>query len=151
MSIWCGVLVLPGSVLRGLIRRENRLSSALQAMALCDKCMVSPEVLLKRIAEDEDLIETDSAVVFAESRSGVSDAKILAACFNLSLRAYLPLPKLFSSLREWLGDHLKGDLSSERTEKWWESISAHEGLRFVATPWGRRSGTFFVEVKFILL
>lgn len=146
-----GLLVVPGNFLRGLLGPGGRFASAAQAAALCKRFVVSPEVLLRRVAEDESLIENDSAIIFGEVGPGDDDARILAACYDGSLIAYLSRPKLYSGLREWLGAYLEEDFSPCRARKWWRPMSDHEGLRFMVTPWRERAGTFFLEVKFCLL
>lgn len=147
-----GALVVPGNLLRARIRVDVCFSSATQAVELCRSFAVSPEVLLRRIAENDGLLAMDSSIVFAEADSNYKDAKIIACCYHPSLISHLPRPKPFSMLKEWLGVRLGPTRSFERNQRWWHSISGQEGFKFVATLWRQRpSSRFFLEVKFISL
>jgi len=146
-----GLLTVPDHLLYAHVREDWRLSSASQVVRLCGEFGVSPEVLLRRIGEDQSLIEMGSAVVLAKTDPHADVSAILAGCCHLSLTRYLPAPRRFTDLQKWLGAHAGRHFSFERKEEWQRSVSRCECLRFLVTPWRKRAGTFFVEVQLVPL
>ena len=143
-----GLLVVPDHHLYACIGHGGPLSSAAQAMRLCQRFGVSPEVLLRRIGEDHGLIETDSALIFGKNDGKENHCRILVACCGLTLMAFMPAPRPFADLPEWLGVHAgRRNPSFRHIETWCRSISESERLCFSVIPWSARASTFFLQIR----
>jgi hypothetical protein len=146
-----GLLVVPEYALRSAVDRRVSVGSGAQVAALAEKFEASPEVMLRRLANHDNLIDADSAVIFFEPRATeVNGSVILAGIRGQSLVPYLSRPTPYSDLLAWLGRHWQNDSALADGSRWWSGTSKYAGLRFHVSGW-RRSGRFFLDIALISL
>jgi hypothetical protein len=144
-----GHIVVPEQALRRSVDKRLIVGSSSQVSALSGKFQVSPEVMLRRLSEHEDLIQGDCGVVLLERQQG-SEALVLAGVWSPSLIRYLAKPKPYSAFSAWIGRHWNGESTLDDGATWWSGTGKYSGISFRVSNWldARR---VFLDVALISL
>ena len=142
-NIGAGQLLVPTM----LLKREGEvriISEASEIVDLAQKFDVSAEVIVRRLDDIPDLLESDFAIVLVEF-SDPSNPTIRAACKTQWLRAELPSPRPGTDFFQWirpLWHGPKGDLPQDWTRSTGRGvIHARTAIRY-----GRSR---FLELKLV--
>jgi hypothetical protein len=143
-----GNLVVPRPLLEREIRSGPRLSSTTQLRRLSKTFAVSAEVILRRI-ESDSLVDVDTALVCVDIRGDEKTPKILAFCYHPSLQQWLPQPRLYKNISEWLSRW--PSVEATVPGRYWCPLSSSSGLEFTVEKLRPRSGATIIVARFVLL
>lgn len=142
-----GQLIVPDRALAKLLNKRSPLSANL-AVQLARKFGASPEVMIRRIDELEDVKNPDRALVLARLAESGDEAEIRAICFHHSLLCCLKRPKLYSTLREWSTIFSADEFLTEPI--WNQSVDRGPGtLHIKKRPHSTQRSCFFLEIELI--
>jgi hypothetical protein len=134
-NLGAGQLLVPTMLLKK--EGEGRIfSQASEIVDLAQKFDVSAEVVVRRLDDIPDLLESDFAVVLVEFSDPLKPT-IQAACKTQWLRAELPSPRPGTDFFQWirpLWDRSKGDLPQT-----WTRSTGRGVIHARATIWHGRS------------
>jgi hypothetical protein len=112
--------------------------------AISDQCTVSPEVVLRRLADSGTVEYASPSLLMARIGQQSREATIVAAFVDASLVVHRPRPVLFSDLAAWAGEILNERFWDSKT--WRDCIRLNGAeLRLQRVPYG--SQAFFLEIE----
>jgi hypothetical protein len=140
-------LLLPDRFLLQYLSKDKPLDINL-AVEIGKKFKASTEAVIRRVDELDSAKAPFRALVLVRLNRDRRDAKIRAVCFHHSLLPFLPRPKLYSHLTEWLSIFQREE--EFWTEKMWDYENERkEGKLFIKKRSQRtREDAFFLEVLF---
>lgn len=115
-------MLLPDHFLIQYLNKSRPLDLHL-AVELGNEFKASTEAVIRRIDELESAKNPFRALVLVKLNHDKRDAKVRAVCFHPSLLPFLPRPKLYSNLTEWMS------IFQQEEEFWTEKMWDYESER----------------------